>query len=345
MADPAPRVTGLGSWPGTDQAAATRLTLGELPDLAYLPELPDRGPESGMIGRGCALLDGVDTDRVPSGWRLSPGTGLEQVRAARRLRENVDLLEEEAQEYPGRVTLGVVGPWTLAACLELQRGEKVLSDLGAVRDIAQALVGGVRRWLADVQRRLPGPVDLRWDEPCLSGVLQGRIRTASGYRHYDPVPLEIVATVLGEAVGAMTSTGARVAVHSCENLPPLEALAEAAVPAWSVPAAYVDPAKIERSDRLDRVGVHLEASMRRDEGSGLWLGLGPADPRTPLPSVDALVDEALAVLRPLELGPGVAQRTVLTPTCGLVGFRERDAVELLRRLGSAAALLPELLSR
>ncbi|OYN86575.1 uroporphyrinogen decarboxylase/cobalamine-independent methonine synthase family protein [Parenemella sanctibonifatiensis] len=344
---PEVRVTGLGSWPGTDQAAVTRLTLGELPELAYLPELPFRGPESGMIGRACAILDSVDTDRVPSGWRLSPGTSLEQVRSVRRLRESVDLLEEEAQEYPGRITLGLAGPWTLAACLELERGEKVLSDLGAVRDIAQALVGGAERWLAEVQRRLPCPVDFRWDEPCLSAVVQGRIRTASKYRHYDPVDREVVASLLGEAVEAMTSRGARVAVHSCEDVPPLAILAQAAVPGWSVPAAHLDPAQVGRTDRMDQIGEHLSAALHSDgaRGEGLWLGLGPVDRGEALPSVDALVDQALAVLRPLELGPEVCGRLVLTPTCGLVGFREPEALELLRRLGAAAELLPELLSR
>ena len=38
--------SGVGSHPGDDQRdfdEAVRLVLGELPDLPYLPELPDRG--------------------------------------------------------------------------------------------------------------------------------------------------------------------------------------------------------------------------------------------------------------------------------------------------------------
>ncbi|OYN90986.1 uroporphyrinogen decarboxylase/cobalamine-independent methonine synthase family protein [Parenemella sanctibonifatiensis] len=98
---------------------------------------------------------------------------------------------------------------------------------------------------------------------------------------------------------------------------------------------------------MDQVGEHLSAALHSDgaRGEGLWLGLGPVDRGEALPSVDRLVDQALAVLRPLELGPEVCGRLVLTPTCGLVGLREPEALELLRRLGAAAELLPELLSR
>ena len=67
----------------------------------------------------------------------------------------LDVLEEELQGYAGRLKVQVAGPWTLASMIEKPRGDKVLSDHGARRDLAQALAEGVRDHVADLRRRLP----------------------------------------------------------------------------------------------------------------------------------------------------------------------------------------------
>ena len=74
--------TGIGSMPGTTDAAyaeAVRLVLGELPDLPYVPELPGRGVTAAMTGRGLALAAGLAADlqgdlRLAA--RLAPRHGL-----------------------------------------------------------------------------------------------------------------------------------------------------------------------------------------------------------------------------------------------------------------------------
>ena len=51
--------TGVGSHPGDDQRdydEAVRLVLGEVPELAYLPEVPGRGATATMTGRGLAVM-------------------------------------------------------------------------------------------------------------------------------------------------------------------------------------------------------------------------------------------------------------------------------------------------
>ena len=53
------------------------------------------------------------------------------------------------------------GPWTLAASVEKPRGDKVLADHGARRELAQALAEGVGDHLADVRRRVAGRADRR----------------------------------------------------------------------------------------------------------------------------------------------------------------------------------------
>ena len=64
--------TGIGSWPGTEMADALKITFAECPDLPYLPELPDRGPDAGLIGRGTALLTSALCGPTSISWRRSP---------------------------------------------------------------------------------------------------------------------------------------------------------------------------------------------------------------------------------------------------------------------------------
>ena len=53
------------------------------------------------------------------------------------------MLEELADGYTGPLKLQLTGPWTLAATVELPRGDKVLADHGARRDLAEALALGL----------------------------------------------------------------------------------------------------------------------------------------------------------------------------------------------------------
>ena len=97
------RVSGIGSWPGSDMADAIKITFAECPDLPYLPELPARGAYAAMIGRSTALLTGLAVDLQPAGWRLTDGSGRDHRLAIGTLRSDLDLLEEHAQDYAGPV--------------------------------------------------------------------------------------------------------------------------------------------------------------------------------------------------------------------------------------------------
>ena len=95
------------------------------------------------------------------------------------LRADLDTLEEHAQGYEGTVKLSVSGPWTLAAMMERPRGDRVLADPGARRDISQSLAEGIAQLVAELVRRLPD-VDplIQLDEPMLPAVLAGSIPNA-----------------------------------------------------------------------------------------------------------------------------------------------------------------------
>ncbi|HET8603347.1 MAG TPA: methionine synthase, partial [Marmoricola sp.] len=169
------RASGIGSMPGADAAAydeAVRIVLGELPDLPHLPELPGRGAHTNMTGRALAVMAELGADLQPAGWRLTDAPGADHRRARSLLAQDLDAVEEQAQGFEGTFKIQVAGPWTLAATVERPRGDRVLADHGARRELAQALAEGLRAHVADVRRRLPGAdVVVQVDEPALPDVL------------------------------------------------------------------------------------------------------------------------------------------------------------------------------
>nr|MBA2699309.1 methionine synthase [Nocardioidaceae bacterium] len=205
--------TGVGSMPGDDDRAyaeAVRLSLGELPDLPFVPEVPGRGPGAHMTGRALAIVSGIGADLQPAGWRLTDASGVDHRRARSQLAQDLDQVEEQAQGYSGTFKAQVAGPWTLAATVEKPRGDKVLSDHGARRDLAQALAEGLLVHVADLKRRLPG-VDrliVQVDEPALPAVLAGMVPTASGFGRHRTVHPPEASAALEAVLGAITAAGA-----------------------------------------------------------------------------------------------------------------------------------------
>ena len=319
--------SGVGSHPGDDQHAfdeAVRLVLGELPDLPYLPEVPGRGPAATMTGRALAVVAGLAADLQPAGWRLTDATGVDQRRARSLLAQDLDTLEEQAQGYAGAAKVQVAGPWTLAATVERPRGDKVLADVGARRDLAQALAEGLVDHVADVRRRLPAAIRLvvQVDEPALAAVLAGQVPTASGFHRHRSVDLPEASQALGWVLEAVSGAGAEPWVHSCAAGTPLDLLRGAGARGLSV-----DHARLSARD-------HDEAAAALEAGETVALGVVPSTEPASAPS-DAQVTEAVVRwLEMLGLDPEqVGERLVLTPACGLAGATPawvRRALTLVR---------------
>src|SRR5215472_376769 len=122
--------------PGTDIAEAIAVVLGEVPELAYLPELPARGPGADMIGRTACLLVDLPVQTTVRGWQLAARAGRDLLRARDLMSADLDAIEAAAQGYAGCFKIQVCGPWTLAAWLELHSSaEPALADPGAVADL------------------------------------------------------------------------------------------------------------------------------------------------------------------------------------------------------------------
>ena len=319
--------TGIGSWPGTDPLEAARTVLGLLPDLPFLPELPARGPHADLVGRSTGLLAGLPVDLQPTGWRLVGRPSRDGRRAADLLARDLDALEEAAQDVrPPALKVSCAGPWTLAAGLELPRGERVLADPAAVDDLVQSLAEGLRLALADLASRLPGTrLVLQLDEPSLPTVLAGRVRTASGFGALRAPGHARAVDVLRTAL----SVSPHPVVHCCAPSPPLGLLRRAGAGALSVDATLLAP----RDD--DEVGQAVE------DGAGLLLGLVPALD-DPLPDLTATGAPATALWGRLGFDADrLASTVVVTPTCGLAGASPAHARRALQACAELARRLPE----
>src|SRR5664280_1953108 len=113
------------------------------------------GTAAGRNARGAMLLADLHVDWQPAGWRLVPRPGTEERRARDLLARDLDAFQEVAGDVTGPVKVQTAGPWTLAAGLELPRGDKVLRDPGAVRDLGVALAEGLVAHVRDLRRRQP----------------------------------------------------------------------------------------------------------------------------------------------------------------------------------------------
>jgi hypothetical protein len=313
--------------PGGDAREAAKTVAGSFEEFPHLAELPARGPGADMIGRTIGLLVEMYAHVEPSGWRVSDRPGRDTRRARSWLGEDLDALEEFTQGFTGPLKVQAVGPWTLAASLERRNGEAALGDPGAVRDLAGSLAEGLRDHLADVRRRVPGAqVVLQLDEPSLTAVLRGQIRTASGYRTHRAVDRQVVESTLRDVAGV---TDGPVVVHSCAPDVPFALLRRAGAAGVSFDFGLLT----ERDE--ESIGEAVEAGTR------LFAGV--------VPSADApLSDPASSVMgvrtlwRRLGLNPGIlSESVVIAPTCGLAGASPAYARAALAHCLRAARSLAE----
>ncbi|GAA1141523.1 methionine synthase [Kribbella jejuensis] len=293
--------TGLGSVPGDDIREWMRAVL-ELVDLPFLPELPAR-PYGDMISRTIAVLTELAADLQPVGWRLTGGgdarASLDQRRARALLQEDLDVLEEYADGYEGQLKVQVTGPWTLAAAVERPRGDKVLADYGARRDLAQALAYGVEQHVAEVRKRVPGAeVLLQVDEPGLPAVLAGAVPTASGWSKHrsvdGPGAVELLSLFTGFAPTLL---------HCCAARPPIEAFTKSGASGIAMDVSLLN------NGAWDQVATAAEA------GTKIYAGVVPTT--GPIPRPDQAAEPLVRRWRELGLDPELLKQVAITPACGL----------------------------
>ena len=319
-------VTAAGSLPGEDFRGALGAMADVLGEVLPLPELPDRGLASGMVGRAVGIIDGLGFDVQPAGWRLTSAPGADQLCARAQWRRDLDDAEELLQDFDGVLKVGIAGPWTLAAAVERPRGDRLLADHGARREVAQALAEGWAQLRADLQRRIPGAeVLLQVDEPALVAVADGAIPTAAGFgKHLRAGVPELVEALRPLAGGAW--------LHCCA---PGDWLPVAERAGFST--AALDTRLFRGAGEVDAVADWVHA--------GRHLAPGIVDTSAARSqSVDELVSEALRILRPLEIpAHEAAARVTLTTACGLASWPQGMISSQLDSLRRAAGLVAEAL--
>jgi hypothetical protein len=346
---PTASYTGVGSWPGDDPDEAVRTVIGELPDLPHLPELPDRGVGADMIGRTAGLLVDLPVEVQPSAWRVTDTPGRDLARATSLMSYDLDALTEHAHAYTGTLKIQVAGPWTLAASIELRNGQRLVSDPGACRDLAESHREGVLAHLAEVRRRVPGArVMVQVDEPSLAAVLLGSLPTASGFGRVRAVDRVHVEAVLRVLFSVLEEAGAVPAAHCCAPGVPIDLLRRSGARALSLNALLLT------RDHDEMIGTAVEA------GVGLLLGVVPSTDDVPEPpragagnarptpparsprmsDAAATVDPVRELWNRLGITPDLLSRAVVTtPTCGLAGATPRYARAALEAVRDGARVL------
>jgi hypothetical protein len=340
--------TGLGPFPGVDPLEAARIVFSELP-LPFLPELPARGVGAHPVGRTAGLLADLHVEVATGVWRFVPRAGRDEQRAHTALATDLDALEEAGEGYGGPLKLRIVGPWTLAASIELPRGEKALADPGAVRDIAASLAEGLTRHLVDIRRRLPAVTRLvvQVDEPLLPAVVAGELSTASGWGRLRSYERSVVEDSLRQVLDSLSRSTAHVTVERDSRTEPDGDGREDLAGVWLGSARLdgellrgagagfigIDAAAVDTVDE-DEVGEVIDA------GVGLLVACVPleapqSDPRPVMAPVTSLWKR---------LGFPVEQlsRTVaVTPVDGLEHLDARAVPAVLKRAVEAAQYLDE----
>jgi methionine synthase II (cobalamin-independent) len=251
--------------------------------------------------------------------RSSPASVLDQ---------QLDVLEELTQGYTGRLKVQVAGPWTLAATLERPRGDRVLADHGARREVAQALAEGVGTSIDDLRHRVPGAdLVVQIDEPALPAVLAAAVPTASGFGRHRRVDDQTASAALRWVFDAVRGAGAVPILHCCAADVPVALVSDAGAAGVSVDAGLVTTASYEA------FGALLGA------GHEWWLGVVPAVTTLPAPEVATTVDGVLRTLDRLGFDPAdTVDRIVVTPSCGLAAATPdwaRTALGLCRSVSRA----------
>lgn len=354
--------TGPGPVAGTDPREIARAVVGECHAMPFLPELPDRGPGADQVGRAGVMLADLPVDVSPRGWRLAGSPGRLTRRATDFLARDRDALEEadelardsEQQLSPGdrRLVLRVLGPWSLAAALELPTGRPVLTDRGARRDLAGSLAEGVAAQAVRLARRMQTGTRIVLDEPHLWRVAAGAVAGPSRFDPIPAVPPEQLSLALCRFADALRASG----VDEVLVRVPTESGADA--PArWSVVS---EPPRDETPLDglcLDAHVLHAAGSHTALDAAGSILGDGrilqlEGGPGMQWPpgsgsgaEVERAVTAILALLDRLSAPRYAAlDQLVLTPTVEEMTSGRLTAAETLaavRRVAEAAPALAE----
>ncbi|WP_159609574.1 hypothetical protein [Glutamicibacter sp. JC586] len=333
--------TSFCQFPGTDPMDVHEVVRGELgePNLAVLPQLADRGVGADTVGRSATMLADLGFDLQPHGWRVGVTDGIDARRARSILRSDENLLADilGAEQKPAqRLKLTVLGPFSLVASLFLSNGERSLSDHGARRDIIASYAHGVREHLERLARiTCVRSFTVQLDELLFSDVLDGTIKTASGYRTLRSIPRSEVRSAYQDFLAVLIADQSKFEVHPVVNLP------------------SADEQWIQRVDLLNQAGItgliidpQVLNHRKWERVAGFVEGHGQIflqvlTPGLPAPGVVEAVHSILRPWRQLGLGEGQLGSLTLMPRGDFSQSTSAQVVDTLGKLSAYAQALEQ----
>ncbi|MDO4685587.1 MAG: hypothetical protein Q4A92_03485 [Corynebacterium sp.] len=253
---------GLGEMPGTDLAVAADIIAGEC-SLMFLPQLPARGIASEAVGRTLALMPDLPIDPRVRTWVLTARPQRETRRLWDRLEADLDECEAAWQQLD-TLKIQVVGPWSLAATIELSNGHRAVTDNGALRDITESLIHGIAEHCSDLQRRFHCDIELQIDEPLVVALAAGSLAGTSDFDRISRIPQQVLGERLNLINDAFTD---RCPIRlNCTEVQPLWEVIQAS----GVGNISVNPAMLTTTADIDGLGHAIARGCR--------IGLGITSP-------------------------------------------------------------------
>ncbi|MGH9053710.1 MAG: hypothetical protein ACRDWX_11965 [Acidimicrobiia bacterium] len=296
-------ITGVGSLPHTDPDEAARFVL-EAAQVPYLPQLPHRHPEEGMLVQWGDGLCGSGAAGDGIGLRYGAPVGPRQ-QAFRGAEALIDLLPRQTPLVKSQAT----GPVTLALGL-LAAGHP---GAGLWDCVVEGLLRRVENHLRWLEERLPeAEVVLLFDEPGLAGLQSQEV----------PLSPADVRALLGTVLDGVPIPAG---LHCCADTD--WSLVASLRPDWiSWDVSALGPGFAQAGQAL------AEAVM---EGTRIIWGVVPTQ-MGPLPRDDELIARLRRAEAALVLGGADLARLEAgawySPACGLAGLSESQAEEVCRRV-------------
>ncbi|AWB82082.1 hypothetical protein C3B44_06710 [Corynebacterium yudongzhengii] len=258
------RAYGLGTLPGADVPEALDIIVSETGEMPHLPIMPERGLGYDRTAMTAAMIGHLSIDRGPRGWVLLNQPRLATVRIADHLARDLDLAQALWPPIP-RVKMQLSGPLSLACDLELADGHRVLTDPGALRDLAAALIDGIVTTRQELQRRFSvSEVVVQLDEPWLSAIAAGKV---PGTNDFDTIRAIHPQDLHDELQSLVDEVGGEVLLNQSGQ-----------VPLWEVSPCQVlvDTARVAGTAQLDGLGTAL---AEKAVGLGVAAAEVAGDPR------------------------------------------------------------------
>lgn len=322
-------ITGVGSLPHTDPAAAVRLVAELCPEIPFWPQLPQRAPGELMVAQALAPVAELLQPREGRyGYQLERHNRAELLR--RLTYDQAELTPEvaagffaleaalAANAFPRAVALKgqIIGPLTLAAQIFVEE-QPLLHDPEGLA-VVSAYVERLARWQIARLARWRTPVLLVLDEPYLALLPS-------------PGATELLMVVHG-LIQALRATGALAGIHCCATLP------DRAPPLALLCATGADVVSFDAYQRGEAFCADQAVQAFLAEGGVLAFGIVPTLRDLADVSFADLLARWIIASRGGDDCASLKVHTLITATCGL-GLLTEDAArrsfELARELAAA----------